>query len=141
MQRHDEKYFTIWYGVYERTGRRLSYANAGHPPALLLTGPDAQQARPIELGQEYPPVGMFPHLSITGASVDLEAYSRLYVYSDGVYEIRKSGGGVMTREELVAYLSAHPGPSGPDEVWQFIEQVAGSPAPRDDFSLLEIQFA
>jgi sigma-B regulation protein RsbU (phosphoserine phosphatase) len=140
MQRHDEKYFTIWYGVYERTGRRLSYANAGHPPALLLTGPDAQQARPIELGQEYPPVGMFSHLPITAASVALEAYSRLYVYSDGVYEIRKPGGAVMTREELFAYLSAHPGPSGPDAVWQFIQQVAGSPAPRDDFSLLEVDF-
>jgi sigma-B regulation protein RsbU (phosphoserine phosphatase) len=83
---------------------------------------------------------MFPHLPITGASVALEAYNRLYVYSDGIYEIVKPGGEVMTREELVAYLASHPGPSGPDEVWHFIQQVAGSPALKDDFSLLEIDF-
>jgi sigma-B regulation protein RsbU (phosphoserine phosphatase) len=140
MDRHDEKFFTIWYGVYDRTERRLSYANAGHPPALLLTGPDAHQARPIELGQDCPPVGMFRDLPITGASVALEAYNTLYIYSDGVYEILKPGGEVMTQEVLIAYLSARPGPSGPDEVWHFIQQIAGSPAPRDDFSLLEVRF-
>jgi hypothetical protein len=54
--------------------------------------------------------------------------------SDGVYEILKPGGEVMTQEELIAYLAARPGPTGPDAVWHFIQQVAGSPAPRDDFS-------
>jgi sigma-B regulation protein RsbU (phosphoserine phosphatase) len=141
MDRHDEKYFTIWYGVYERTGRRLSHASAGHPPALLLTGPDRDHARPIELGQKCPPIGMFPDLPCAGASVVLEPYNTLYVYSDGVYEIRKPGDEMMRRAELVEYLASHPGPSGPDEVWHFIQQVAGSSALKDDFSLLEIRFA
>jgi sigma-B regulation protein RsbU (phosphoserine phosphatase) len=141
MDRHDEKFFTIWYGVYDRTERRLSYSSAGHPPALLRIGPTPDQARPIELAQDCPPIGLTRDPLFTGASVALEAYNTLYVYSDGAHEIVKPGGEVMSREELVAYLSSHPGPSGPDDVWRFIQQVAGSPALKDDFSLLEIRFA
>ena len=33
MDRHNEMYFTIWYGVYDKQKRRLTYANGGiHPP-------------------------------------------------------------------------------------------------------------
>ena len=39
MDRHDGKYFTIWYGVYQPSTRRLRYAGAGHPPAVLFSGP------------------------------------------------------------------------------------------------------
>lgn len=33
----NNKYFTIWYGVYNRLNRQLIYASAGHPPAVLLS--------------------------------------------------------------------------------------------------------
>ncbi|MCF7765196.1 MAG: response regulator [Verrucomicrobia bacterium] len=39
MERHHNLYFTIWYGVFQRSSRRLTYASGGHPPALLLHGP------------------------------------------------------------------------------------------------------
>ncbi len=35
MERHQGRYLTMWYGVYERSSRTLRYASAGHPPALL----------------------------------------------------------------------------------------------------------
>src|SRR6476469_8572973 len=37
MSGHNERYFTIWYGVYNQTKRQLAYASAGHPPAILLS--------------------------------------------------------------------------------------------------------
>jgi phosphoserine phosphatase RsbU/P len=37
MSNQNDKYFTIWYGVYNHTKRQLTYASAGHPPALLVT--------------------------------------------------------------------------------------------------------
>jgi phosphoserine phosphatase RsbU/P len=40
MEKHNGLFFTIWYGVYDKGSRRLSWAGAGHPPALLFTGPD-----------------------------------------------------------------------------------------------------
>ena len=40
MEQQNGLFFTIWYGIYHRPTRRLDYAGGGHPPALLLTGPD-----------------------------------------------------------------------------------------------------
>jgi sigma-B regulation protein RsbU (phosphoserine phosphatase) len=37
MKDHAGKFFSVWYGVYSRSARTITYANAGHPPALLLT--------------------------------------------------------------------------------------------------------
>jgi sigma-B regulation protein RsbU (phosphoserine phosphatase) len=141
MDRHDEKYFTIWYGVFDRVGRKLSYASAGHPPALLLTGPTADRVRPVELGRGSLAIGMVPDVRYANDGVDLEPYSKLHVFSDGVYEIHKPGGAMMRKEELIDALASPTGPSDPDEVWQYIRQVAGPEPLKDDFSFLEIELA
>ena len=36
MEKQNDMYFTIWYGVYHVPSRTLRYASGGHPPALLL---------------------------------------------------------------------------------------------------------
>ncbi len=33
MEKHNGMFFTIWYGVYEKSSSNLTYAGAGHPPA------------------------------------------------------------------------------------------------------------
>jgi len=137
MDRHDEKYFTIWYGVFDRVNRRLTYASGGHPPVLLLTGPTAEEARPVELGVTNFAVGMIPGVSFASDAVELGPYGKLYVFSDGAYEVRKPCGSLMTRGELLNYLASRP---GPDDVWRFVRQAGGSAAMADDFSLLEVAF-
>jgi len=140
MDQHDEKYFTIWYGVYDRAHRRLTYASGGHPPALLLTGPTSATSRPVELDEGGPAVGMLAGVSFQSESVTLGPSARLYVFSDGVYEIHKPGGTMMKQGELVDYLASSPGPDGPDEVWRFIRGAGGPGGLIDDFSLLEVNF-
>src|SRR5215510_12656506 len=44
MEKQNDKYFTIWYGVYRKPDRTLLFANAAHPPPLLFTGPTAADA-------------------------------------------------------------------------------------------------
>src|SRR5262249_51700979 len=44
MERQDNKFFTIWYGVYHKGTRQLAYCNAGHPDVLLFTGPALKTA-------------------------------------------------------------------------------------------------
>ena len=36
MDKQNGMYFTLWYGVYDRKTRTLSYASGGHPPAMLV---------------------------------------------------------------------------------------------------------
>ncbi len=47
MEKQNDMYFTIWYGVWQPATRTLRFATAGHPPALLVT-PQAGAAR-VEL--------------------------------------------------------------------------------------------
>jgi sigma-B regulation protein RsbU (phosphoserine phosphatase) len=140
MDRHDEKYFTIWYGVFDRASRTLTYACGGHPPALLLTGSTSESARPVELGVGNFAIGMMPGASFVSDGVALGPFSKLYVFSDGAYEIRKPGGSMMRRGEWVDYLASSPGPSDPDEALRFVQRVGGTDALADDFSLVEIVF-
>ena len=36
-EENNDMFFTIWYGVYHLPTRTLTYASAGHPPAILFT--------------------------------------------------------------------------------------------------------
>ena len=59
MSDRNDKYFTIWYGVYDLQNRSLTYSSAGHPPAILLTSDDNAEKR---LKTPGVPVGMFPDI-------------------------------------------------------------------------------
>jgi sigma-B regulation protein RsbU (phosphoserine phosphatase) len=48
MSKHNDMYFTIWYGVYQPSTRMLTYASGGHPPAILI---HPQQKQMTSLGE------------------------------------------------------------------------------------------
>ena len=56
MTDHGNRYFTIWYGVYDRRDRSLAFATGGHPPAVMLLG----RRRIEKLGRPGFFVGGFP---------------------------------------------------------------------------------
>ena len=62
MELHDNKYFTIWYGVYRKSTRQLTYTGGGHPPALLLSGPSRHGGEEMGLapGEFHDPSGSSP---------------------------------------------------------------------------------
>lgn len=140
MDRHGDKYFTIWYGVYHRRNRTLTYCSGGHPPALLLSALSVRSRLPVELGAGSFAIGMFPEVEYASEVVTLSPGQRLYLFSDGVYEIKKPGGSMMTRDELLGYLTSLPGSDGPDEVLRHVQRVGRTETLADDFSLLELEF-
>ena len=140
MEQQNGVYFTMWYGVYDRQARRLAYASGGHPPAILLTGSHAGSLRAVELGTAGFVVGGMPEIKYATACVDLDAVNRLFVFSDGVYEIQKSDGSLWSYEEFrdVVAQGAVPGTNNVRRILDACRAVAGSGAFLDDFSLLEI---
>src|SRR6516162_2814693 len=58
MEKQHGKYFTIWYGVFDRAQRTLTYSNAGPPPALVSTGPVAAETTLQQLKKGGPAAGM-----------------------------------------------------------------------------------
>ncbi len=68
--------------------------------------------------------------------------SRLYLYSDGVSEIDKAGGGMLEIKGLIQLLAqaAHGPGSRIERVLSEVRALQGSPEFRDDFSLVEVEF-
>jgi pSer/pThr/pTyr-binding forkhead associated (FHA) protein len=84
MDDHGGMYFSLFYGVVDAAHRRMRYSSAGHPPAIVL-GPRGEIRR--RLAMKNPPIGAIARRAFAEAESELELDERLYVFSDGVYEI------------------------------------------------------
>ena len=169
MTEQNDKYFTIWYGVYNRVTRQLVYASAGHPPALLVmpTAPARNATRTsasysqgslaanrsnsaIELQQLRTPgmpIGMMQDSLYRSQRCTILTGSRLYIFSDGIYEIYPTKPPIdsvkpqLGLSGLVTILSELE-TQRQLTISTLIEQVSRFGGDRfdDDLSLLEVAF-
>lgn len=85
---HGGHFFSIWYGVHDARTGQISFATAGHPAALLVL-PSGELR---ELGNGGPMVGLVPEVTFEQSTAEAPPGSRLYVFSDGAYEIESPRG-------------------------------------------------
>jgi len=78
------RYATLFYGQYDPDLRRLTYANAGHNPPIVLRQCSACESFQLEVGG--PPVGLLPHSKYESAYVDLQPGDVLLFFTDGISE-------------------------------------------------------
>jgi sigma-B regulation protein RsbU (phosphoserine phosphatase) len=138
MDRQNDLYFTLWYGVYQRSTKLLRYSNAGHPPALLIDG----CRPPVQLLNGNFFIGGLPDMNFASAEIDVPANSRLYIFSDGVYEVEQPDGTLWRLADLQNYFEgsvAEPGPEM-DGLYAMLQQMRGCQVLEDDFSLVRIDF-
>ena len=77
-----DKYLTIFYGVIDLPGERLTFSNGGQfPPPILVQDETAEF-----LERPGFPVGLVPGADYTSASVALPRHHRLVLFSDGVLD-------------------------------------------------------
>jgi sigma-B regulation protein RsbU (phosphoserine phosphatase) len=142
MERQNDMFFTVWYGVFHRPTRRLRWAGGGHPPALLLPAGGGRRL----LDSEGPLIGAVEGLEFTADEVDVPAGSRLFVYSDGAFEISLPEGGMWPFEAFLETLQAASGPEPPaeggagplDVLLGRVRNLSGREDFHDDFSMLEL---
>lgn len=139
MEQHHNKFFTIWYGVFDTASRTLRYSSAGHPPALMFNG---HPGTALKLGEPSLMIGASDAATFETRSERIPPGGRLYVYSDGVSEIDKPEGGMLDVSGLIDLLaeSANEPGSRVDRVLRQARALQGSPDFRDDFSLVEVEF-
>ena len=141
MDDHRDMYFTMWYGVYKPSSRLLTYASGGHPPALLIQDTTGNGSEIRELRTPNLFLGGLEGIDFEYDEVEIKPAARLYVFSDGVYEIMNEKGPCWEFDDLKAYLedSGDRGKSTMDDLWAHVRQIAGSETLEDDFSVLEIR--
>lgn len=139
MDMHGNKLYTMWYGVFHRPSRTLTWGGGGHPDALLYV---KDSREPIRLASQGPLLGMidWPHFDTD--SIVIDSLSSLFLYSDGVFEIHKEDGSEWTFEEFVDFMN-QPVPKGDtkmDDLYRYVRELCGCEHLGDDFSILEIRF-
>ena len=141
MSDRNDKYFTIWYGVYNRQNRSLIYSSAGHPPAILLT--PTSKATEQRLKTPGVPVGMFPDIQYVNASCEIAAHSSLYIFSDGIYEVEHQLNSHWGLDRLINLLKKYQ--QTPERDLKRLLQYVRSWHPNfqfeDDLSILQIDFS
>ena len=142
MSHRNDKYFTIWYGVYDCKKRQLIYASAGHPPAVLISLDE--QGKPSEQSLKTPgfPVGMFADAEYTDANCAIATPSSLYIFSDGIYEFEKPNGKIWGLKEFVKFLRTYHSMPRPnlDLLLNYIQNWNAKPHFNDDLSIMQINF-
>lgn len=146
MNDQNEKYFTMWYGVYNCSRRMLTYASAGHPPSILVSpdeGGDRYRAK--RLRTPNLPVGMMPDITYETGRCLVPKNSHIYVFSDGVYESfdpTLSGEQDMSwgLDEFIELLVSHAEQLDLDTLLEEIQVARGTTLFPDDLSLLRVMF-
>lgn len=134
MARHNDTYFTIWYGVFHKAKREIAYSSGGHPPALLFSPGARKDAR--ELATPNPMIGVAPGVSFSSGSQQVGPSDTMFLFSDGVYEITRTDGRLIGFDEFVATLDA----PALDASVRFARDARGKDALDDDFSLVRVRF-
>ena len=138
----NDKYFTIWYGIYDRKQQQLTYASAGHPPAVLLTKKPFGQMIETRLKAPGFPIGMFPEAEYTNQVQSLNLPSSLYLFSDGIYEIDCADGRMWGLENFIQSLRNYHGNSAKN-LDNFIEEIQALQFDgnfHDDLSIMQVDF-
>ncbi|OBQ14065.1 MAG: regulator [Anabaena sp. LE011-02] len=142
MNYQNDKYFTIWYGVYNRVSRQLTYSSAGHPPAIILSGNSPTHTEVKRLKTPGMPVGMFPEAKYTDAYCQIEKSSILYIFSDGAYEITQSNGTLWSLEGFIQILISlqYSVDNQLDYILDYLINLNSKETFEDDLSILQVKF-
>jgi sigma-B regulation protein RsbU (phosphoserine phosphatase) len=133
----------MWYGVVDTVAREIHYSSGGHPPAILITGPDRARAQVEKLRPPGPAVGTFPEALFVVHKTALQPFNHLFVFSDGAYEISRPDGSMFTLDEFSQHLSERVA-GGANELpatLNHLEATRGLATFEDDLALLEFTLA
>ncbi len=137
IEEQNNMYFTVWYGVYDTEKRLLTYSSAGSQPAVLYP-PESPAER---LSSDGLIIGIDQDTVYTNNVRFIAPGAHLYVFSDGIFEIRKNNGVMMTLDEFVQILGVRD--SEGESCRSFarrVESMSKTGQFDDDVSMIELSF-
>ncbi len=137
MLQHNKLFFTIWYGVFNKSSRELKFASAGHPPAILI-----DKSNDITLlGTKNYVIGGNRKFDYSSNSIVIQPSSKIFIFSDGVYEIQDKDGNFWSIDELKAYLKIQANETENElkNLYDFVVKYNDNETLDDDFSIIKIE--
>lgn len=133
------RYFTMIYGIINRTTGRVRLCQAGHPHPVLVQG--GGQVRNV--GQSGFPVGILPNLDYTSYALQLAPGDRLVLYSDGITGCMNARREEFSQDRLIRILAKTSRESLVTCVQTLSRQLRQWNGPNafvDDMTLLAIEY-
>jgi sigma-B regulation protein RsbU (phosphoserine phosphatase) len=139
---NNDMFFTIWYGIYNKSTRELAYASGGHPPALFYDGIHTDGANATFLRTANNAIGAMPNVSYEKSKHLVGEQTRLYLFSDGVYEVEKSDGSMWQFNEFTEFMSNidSDNQSRLDRLHKHAAHINSLDTFEDDFTIVEVAF-
>jgi len=133
-----DRFVTALFGVLDMGGRRLTYVNAGHNPALLYRGTTGQFDT---LDPTGPLLGTFEGATFKERVVEIRPGDVLVMYTDGVTEAMSPAGELFGEERLRAEITARkdePAAVVLRGVWEAVQAFQGGEQ-DDDVTIVVVR--
>ena len=128
---HAGHFITACCATFDAETRELKYANAGHPPALLLR---ADEPSCVTLAADGVLLGISTNVSFAEVKLKMHRGDIVVFYTDGITETRDGAGGMFGRDRLAEAVAGHRA-EDPEAViggvLATLDRFAGA-TPRDD---------
>lgn len=131
-----DKFITFFIAEYDVHTRHLQYVNAGHNPPILIA---SQQKQLLDKGCIM--LGSYPEIpGIEIGHCDIEGPEAMILsYTDGLVEIRDSGGHFFSEETLMSFVQHNykcPAADFNKKLIEYIDRFRGNENLPDDFTVL-----
>jgi serine phosphatase RsbU (regulator of sigma subunit) len=139
MEEHNGLMLSLWYFSYHLPSRQLRFCAAGHHPSYLVT-PEAPE--PAPLWQRSPVIGMLPFGKWTTGTAEMPPGAKMFVFSDGAFEIVTGDGRQWGLEDLrqIIMQPAIAGLDEPQRLYRAVRAAARLGPLDDDFSMMLVTF-
>jgi phosphoserine phosphatase RsbU/P len=135
----DERYATLFLGVYDAETRLFRYTNGGHLPPAYIHG---EQVKMLETGGMV--VGLFDGVPFEQGIVEIEPGSILITYSDGLIEAEHPDGEEFGTPRLIDVAVKNRNSSSHDiaeAMMRAAEEWSGSSEQADDMTVVVARFS
>ncbi|MFA5818070.1 MAG: SpoIIE family protein phosphatase [Bacteroidales bacterium] len=136
MTDHYSMFITMWYCVYCRSKQEIRCGGAGHPPFLIFK-PDGKLYR---IPSQNTMVGAEADYRFHYETIQIMENSILYLYTDGVFEIKLPNGMWLEIEDLENFLSENlkKHTDELDVLYNHIVDLNAGNTLDDDFTIIKI---
>lgn len=137
MSGHYNHFFTLWYGCLNIQTYELRFSSAGHPPAILITKDNVSNY----LSLENFIIGGTLDYDYQEKAVRLNSGDSLYIFSDGVFELKTENSDYKDIEDLRHFLLVNRDEDASELVHLYNNQISylEDKILPDDFTILKLR--
>jgi len=136
----DTQYITAFYLLYDNKEKKLTYTNAGHTRALYY---QASKERVIALDTFGLFLGITDNVDYEEKSITVERGDRLFIYTDGLTEVKNSGGEEFGEKRAARFMKENRELHGNDFcdlLLKTLSRFDEKSERNDDLAFLNIEF-